>query len=44
MVFGKEVTLQTHDLDKYKRTLVDVFLSDATNVNHASQKELVLVV
>jgi endonuclease YncB( thermonuclease family) len=34
-VFGKEVTLQPHGLDKYKRTLADVLLPDGTNVNHA---------
>jgi len=39
MVFGKEVTLQTHGLDKYKRTLADVFLSDGTHVNHALVKD-----
>ena len=33
MVFGKEVTLQTHGKDKYRRTLADVLLSDGTNVN-----------
>ena len=26
LVFGKEVTLRTHDLDKYKRTIADVQL------------------
>jgi micrococcal nuclease len=39
MVFGKEVTLQTHGLDKYKRTLADVFLSDGTHVNHVLVKD-----
>ena len=34
LVFGKEVTLQTHGKDKYKRTLADVLLPDGTNVNH----------
>jgi endonuclease YncB( thermonuclease family) len=28
----------THDLDKYGRTLADVFLPDATNVNHTLVK------
>ena len=34
LVFGKEVTLQAHGKDKYRRTLADVILSDSTNVNH----------
>ena len=34
LVFGKEVTLQTHGHDRYKRTLADVLLPDGTNVNH----------
>ena len=39
MVFGKEVTLQTHGKDKYKRTLADVLLPDGTNVNHMLVKD-----
>jgi endonuclease YncB( thermonuclease family) len=39
LVFGKEVTLQTHGKDKYGRTLADVLLSDGTNVNHQLVKE-----
>ena len=39
LVFGKEVTLQTHGLDKYGRTLADVLLSDGTNVNHMLVKD-----
>jgi micrococcal nuclease len=39
LVFGKEVTLQTHGLDKYGRTLADVVLSDGTNVNHTLVKD-----
>jgi micrococcal nuclease len=39
LVFGKEVILQTHGYDKYKRTLADVFLPDGTNVNHTLVKE-----
>jgi micrococcal nuclease len=39
LVFGKEVTLQTHGHDKYKRTLADVILPDGTNVNHTLVKE-----
>jgi endonuclease YncB( thermonuclease family) len=34
LVFGKEVTLQTHGRDKYGRTLADVLLLDGANVNH----------
>jgi endonuclease YncB( thermonuclease family) len=39
LVFGKEVTLQTHGKDKYGRTLADVLLPDGTNVNHELVKE-----
>ena len=39
LVFGKEVTLQTHGKDKYKRSLANVLLPDGTNVNHALVKE-----
>jgi endonuclease YncB( thermonuclease family) len=39
LVFGKEVTLQTHGYDKNKRTLAYVFLPDGTNVNHELVKE-----
>ena len=39
LVFGKEVTLQTHRKDKYQRTLADVLLPDGTNVNHALVKD-----
>jgi len=39
LLFGKEVTLQTHGLDKYGRTLADVLLSDGTNVNHHLVKD-----
>ena len=34
LVFGREVTLQTHGKDKYRRTLADVILPHGTNVNH----------
>jgi endonuclease YncB( thermonuclease family) len=34
LAFGKEVTLQTHGYDKYKRTLAEVRLLDAIHVNH----------
>jgi len=39
LVFGKDITLQTHGKDKYKRTIADVFLADGTNVNHELVKE-----
>jgi len=39
LVFGKEVTIQTHGYDKYKRTLADVLLPDGTNVNHELVKQ-----
>jgi endonuclease YncB( thermonuclease family) len=39
VVFGKEVTLQTHGLDKYRRTLGDVLLPDGTNINHTLVKD-----
>jgi micrococcal nuclease len=33
------VTLQTHGLDKYGRTLAEVLLPDGINVNHELVKE-----
>jgi hypothetical protein len=33
LVFSKQVTLKTYDLDKYGRTIADVLLPDGTNVN-----------
>jgi micrococcal nuclease len=39
LVFGKEVILQTHGLDKYGRTLADVLLPDGTHVNHELVKD-----
>src|SRR4051812_16323108 len=45
LVFGKDVTLQTHGLDKYGRTIADVVLPEGTNVNQGTgQTGLVLVV
>jgi endonuclease YncB( thermonuclease family) len=38
LVFGKEVMLLTHGLDKNRHTLADVILPDGTNVNHALVK------
>src|SRR5215831_12407500 len=39
LVFGKQVTLKTYDLDKYGRTIADVLLPDVTNVNHELVKQ-----
>jgi len=39
LVFAKEVTVQTHGLDKYMRTIADVLLLDGTNVNHELVKD-----
>ncbi|WP_231989471.1 thermonuclease family protein [Nitrospira japonica] len=39
LVFGKEVTLRTHGMDKYGRTIADVLLPDGTNVNQQLVKE-----
>ena len=39
LVFGKEVTLQTHGRDRYKRTIADVLLPHGTNVNRELVKD-----
>ena len=39
LVFGRDVILQTHGQDKYKRTLADVFLRDGTHVNQELVKQ-----
>jgi endonuclease YncB( thermonuclease family) len=39
LIFGKQVTLQTHGKDKYGRTIADVLLPDGTNVNHTLVKD-----
>jgi len=39
LVFGKDVTLQTHGLDKYGRTLADGLLSDGMNLNQELVKQ-----
>jgi micrococcal nuclease len=39
LVYRKEVTLQTHGKDKYRRTLADVLLPDGMNVNHTLVKD-----
>ena len=38
LVFGEQVTLQTHGFDKYGRTLADVLLPDGTNLSHTLVK------
>jgi micrococcal nuclease len=38
-VFGRDITFQTHGLDKYGRTIADVLLPDGTNVNHSLVKD-----
>jgi endonuclease YncB( thermonuclease family) len=39
LVFGKEVTLQTHGKYKYSRTPAEVILPDGTNVNRELVKD-----
>ena len=39
LVYGKEVTLQTHGRDKYKRTIGDVILPDGMNLNQELVKQ-----
>jgi len=39
LVFDKEVTVQTHGKDKYKRTIGDVILSDGINLNQELVKQ-----
>ena len=39
LIFGNEVTLQTHGHDKYKRTLADVLLPDGMNLNQELVKQ-----
>jgi endonuclease YncB( thermonuclease family) len=39
LAFGKQVTLQTHGYDKYKRTLGDVILPDGMNLNQELVKQ-----
>jgi len=39
LVFGKDVTLQTHGYDKYKRTLADVLLPDGMSLNQEFVKQ-----
>jgi len=39
LVFGKDVTVRTHGLDKYGRTIADVLLPDGTNMNQVLVKD-----
>jgi micrococcal nuclease len=39
LVFGRTVTVQAHDTDKYKRLVADVLLADETNVNQKLVKD-----
>lgn len=39
LVYGKEVTIQTHGKDRYKRTIGDVILLDGTNINQELVKQ-----
>ena len=39
LAFGKEVTIQTHGHDKYRRTLGDVLLPDGMNLNQELVKQ-----
>ena len=39
LAFGKDVTVQTHGHDKYKRTLAELRLSDGTSVNQQLVKQ-----
>lgn len=39
LVFGRTVTIQNHDTDRYKRVVADIVLADATNVNQKLVKD-----
>ena len=39
LVFGRTVTVQGHDKDRYKRLVADVLLADGTNVNQKLVKD-----
>jgi endonuclease YncB( thermonuclease family) len=39
LAFGKDVTIQTHGLDKYRRTIGDVILPDGMNLNQELVKD-----
>jgi micrococcal nuclease len=39
LVFGRTVTIQRHDTDRYKRVVADIVLADATHVNQKLVKD-----
>lgn len=39
LAFGRDVTIETHGKDKYKRTIGDVILPDGTNLNQELVKQ-----
>ena len=39
LVYGKEIILQIHGLDKYGRAIADVLLTDVTNRNQNSSSK-----
>lgn len=39
LVFGRTVTIQPHDTDKYKRIVADIVLADTTHVNQKLVKD-----
>ncbi len=39
LAFGKDVTIQTHGHDKYRRTIGDVILPNGMNLNHELVKQ-----
>lgn len=39
VLFGRTVTIQRHDTDRYKRVVADIVLADATNVNQKLVKD-----
>ncbi|WP_080885624.1 thermonuclease family protein [Nitrospira japonica] len=39
LVFGKEVTVRTHGMDKYGRIIANVLLPDGSNVNNELVKD-----
>lgn len=38
-MFGKEVTVRTHGMDKYGRIIADVLLPDGSNLNNELVKD-----
>src|SRR5574339_18013 len=39
LVFGRTVTIQPHDTDRYKRVVAEIVLADATHVNQKLVKD-----